>query len=231
MVLIFNGLGQVVGVQVSMCEFDKDIKNPLIPLVKIAVCESCVALSEYQLMKHLDTFGVFSQLQGDASTLLFQKHFLLMNALYQLRDECIKNNSGLVYISALNIQFFPEIDIVANQDKLTSQFISHTADDKGANIKLRSYYLDMKNLATTANEIDGMLIDFWKKFAVWQGTTSSELLEQCLKELQVDRSTSFEDIQKSYRLLVAKHHPDRGGDADEFVKIRRAYEVISAAYN
>ncbi len=34
-------------------------------------------------------------------------------------------------------------------------------------------------------------------------------------------------LKKSWRDLARKHHPDRGGDADKFAEISRAYEVLS----
>ena len=33
-----------------------------------------------------------------------------------------------------------------------------------------------------------------------------------------------EEIKQAFRRLAAKHHPDRGGSAQEFARVRRAYE-------
>ncbi len=35
------------------------------------------------------------------------------------------------------------------------------------------------------------------------------------------------DLKKAWRDKARKHHPDRGGDADEFAEISKAYEVLS----
>lgn len=32
------------------------------------------------------------------------------------------------------------------------------------------------------------------------------------------------EIKRAYRRLAALHHPDRGGDAEAFTRVRRAYE-------
>lgn len=45
--------------------------------------------------------------------------------------------------------------------------------------------------------------------------------------LGVGRNASPEEIKKAYKKKVMKHHPDRGGDADQFRKISEAYETLS----
>ena len=45
--------------------------------------------------------------------------------------------------------------------------------------------------------------------------------------LNIKSNSSAEEIKKAYRRASLKHHPDRGGNAEEFKKINRAYEVLS----
>lgn len=47
------------------------------------------------------------------------------------------------------------------------------------------------------------------------------------RELGVGASTSPEEIKKAYRKLASIHHPDKGGDAEKFKKIKAAYERLS----
>ena len=45
--------------------------------------------------------------------------------------------------------------------------------------------------------------------------------------LGVNHTTSADEIKKAYRKLASKHHPDKGGDAEQFKRIQEAYEVLS----
>lgn len=47
--------------------------------------------------------------------------------------------------------------------------------------------------------------------------------------LGVESSATQEEIKTAYRRLASKHHPDKGGDADEFKKIKAAYEKLSSS--
>jgi len=44
--------------------------------------------------------------------------------------------------------------------------------------------------------------------------------------LGIDKTATDEEIKKKYRKLSLKHHPDRGGDAEEFKKINEAFQTL-----
>jgi curved DNA-binding protein len=44
--------------------------------------------------------------------------------------------------------------------------------------------------------------------------------------LGVSKTATADEIKKAYRGLASKHHPDRGGDTQQFQKIQAAYQVL-----
>ena len=47
--------------------------------------------------------------------------------------------------------------------------------------------------------------------------------------LNVSKDSTPNEIKKAYRKLAIKHHPDKGGDPEQFKKISVAYDVLSDA--
>lgn len=45
--------------------------------------------------------------------------------------------------------------------------------------------------------------------------------------LGIPRTATHEEIRKAYKKKSMQHHPDRGGDQNEFVKVQQAYEILS----
>ncbi|MCF7846660.1 MAG: DnaJ domain-containing protein [Candidatus Gracilibacteria bacterium] len=58
-------------------------------------------------------------------------------------------------------------------------------------------------------------------------STILPMTENLYDILGVSKSASKEEIKKAYRAAAKKHHPDKGGDAETFKKIREAYSVLS----
>lgn len=45
--------------------------------------------------------------------------------------------------------------------------------------------------------------------------------------LGVSKDAEHKDIKKAFRKLASKHHPDKGGDQEEFKRVQAAYETLS----
>jgi DnaJ-class molecular chaperone len=50
---------------------------------------------------------------------------------------------------------------------------------------------------------------------------------EALQLLNLNESSTLEDIKSSYKNLAKVSHPDKGGDSDQFLKIKEAYELLS----
>ena len=46
-------------------------------------------------------------------------------------------------------------------------------------------------------------------------------------ELELPKNCTSEEIKQKYRILAQMHHPDKGGDAEKFTRIKSAYETLS----
>ena len=77
--------------------------------------------------------------------------------------------------------------------------------------------------------------NYFKKHKKPYGTTSSNQStefvtvfskSEAYNELDLETTTSIQKIKNKFRILAKKHHPDRGGSREKFVKITAAYETI-----
>ncbi len=184
--------------------------NPLLPIVLQVLREHAMGISEYELLKRIEAEGDhFAQLAVESSLALFQKHFLIMNALYRLQHSLWLEEQVWLSISPLRIAIESMTDASARNLALPS-------DDA-----LRTYYLDWQQfLATDSDAVAQLLASFWTRYRAHDGRS------EALVVLELDASADWETIQQQYRRLAATSHPDRGGDAARFLAVRAAYEVL-----
>ncbi|MCW8905643.1 MAG: DnaJ domain-containing protein [Sedimenticola sp.] len=185
--------------------------NPLIPPILHLLRTSPEGLSEHQLIKQLQRDAALEDdaMRGDLG--LFQTHFLVMNALYQLQDE-LRGDGLLLQIDPLCVRLLPWAEGDSDADALLAR------DEP-----LRRYYLEWEHLQQTReSDVAKLLQRFWDRYYAIE--RQAEAL--CLLGLTGEEMPSWERIQRHYRLQAAKHHPDKGGDSDRFIQIREAYELL-----
>ena len=184
---------------------DNPLKTPILEILK----EATEKLSEYDLIKRLGESNKSFGEKGDKSNIiLFRKHFMVMNALYQLQESLFKEGIYLA-ISALSIKLEP---IKAHHNKSPTDC---------SDAKLRAYYLDWSQLtATTEADVDALLNSFWEHYA------AHDKQSQALNTLGLGNNETWPVIQQTYRKLAAEFHPDRGGETEQFIAIRKAYETL-----
>ena len=186
-----------------MC--DNPLKAPILSILK----EVSGELSEHELIRRLEADQVSFPEEGECSDLaLFKKHFMVMNALYQLQDSLFEDGFYLA-ISPLSIH----LEIAGDGERMLPM--------DGPDAKLREYYLDWSQLAeTTASDVDHLLTSFWEHFL------AIDKRGEALTTLGLESDEEWAAVQQAYRRLAAQHHPDRGGDQAKFIAVREAYEVL-----
>lgn len=183
--------------------------NPLIHPIRRLLSEGNRSFSEHELIKCLQAESAFPALAGTARLALFQTHFLVMNALYQLQEQLAGERIHL-HISPLAICLQ-----------------SHSEENEGAlaqvnsQVALKKYYGDWSHFQSTdEQDVDGLLSGFWQHYL------AQDKQSDAYQTLLLEPDSGWEQIKKAYRRMAAECHPDRGGDATEFMRVREAYEVL-----
>lgn len=173
-----------------------------------------VGTTEYHLIQLLGKEGVFTNFVADNANLaLYQKHFICMHVLYDLQQE-YRNQQQWLTITPLRIQLVSGCDEQTPSRQLSEGY-HH----------LRDYYLDLDNLfSATEHSVDNLLKKFWDMYSA-QNTSA-----EAFSALGLDGGEPWSEIQRVYRQKVKASHPDRGGDAREFNRIREAYEQLRVFY-
>jgi len=188
-------------------------KNLLVVPILRLLKKSTDEISEYDLIKYLESNGVEFSQENSSDLALFKKHFLVMNALYQLQGELLTDGFYLS-ISSLSIKI---------EEILDASESTVLVDD--TDIKLSQYYLDWDNYdKTSQSDVEDLLNGFWKQYFAY------DQQEQALKVLELSAESNWDEIQQSYRRKVSQCHPDKGGCRTVFIEIREAYEILKCCY-
>jgi len=194
-------------------------RSRLLDTIQLVLEAHPQGLNEHALIKALGETGVIEVTPATFSDTmtLFRTHFLVYNALYELKDQLIKKAHWILDISAVNIQLHPY------------EFGHDLLEEKDT---MRDYYLDLTVLQeTTEEELDDMLRNFWKKVDIEEDKHITRGLSQhALQCLELCEPITFAEIKKRYRKLAMQHHPDRGGDPSKIQEINEAMAILKAAF-
>lgn len=184
--------------------------NPLTAIIPSLLADFPEGCSEYELIKAIEKLECgFPELSEDDQLALFQKHFLIKNALFQLQTHYWQEHHLYLFISALKIEF------------QTVSISEATMPSISGDQAIREYYLDWNEFTSASRaSVDALLADFWTRYLNQQGRCDA------LQRLNLDSSATPQQIKHRFRQLAAKHHPDKGGNALEFIAIQEAYEIL-----
>ncbi len=186
------------------------MNNPLIPEILHLLRDQSDGISEYEIMQAFAEHDVYSALAEEDQLALFQKHFITMNALYELQHQLWQDEDIFLEVSPLKIQ------IVTSQQVSESTGIAVSATEK-----LSEYYRDWNNFNNTSEaDVIDLLGNFWQRF------TSQDKRQAAYEVLEIELDADIHKIKESYRRLAAQHHPDKGGEQAMFIRVRQAYEIL-----
>jgi hypothetical protein len=137
---------------------------------------------------------------------MFQHHFMLRHCLYRLQHEYAQQNKFQLEIGLIRLIKRPA-----------------QAGNKGLvnHDPLRDYYLDLLNINKESQaSINGLLESFWSQL------THHIAAPEAHRILGLTGEESRQEKQHKYRQLAQQHHPDKGGDAENFDKIQQAWRSI-----
>jgi DnaJ-domain-containing protein 1 len=138
---------------------------------------------------------------------MYRAHFLLFHALYRLSDHLLEHQQGQLEIHVLKIIILPSITH-------KTRALSHPDP-------LREHYLNLDNLSdTTLEDVKTLLGKFWTNYY------ADQKKPQALKVMGLKSAASRVEIERRYRTLAMQHHPDRGGDEQEFLKLQQAIKTL-----
>ncbi|MCK4704833.1 MAG: DnaJ domain-containing protein [Gammaproteobacteria bacterium] len=186
------------------------MQNPLIPDILSLLHQHPEGISEYLIIQSLETQLAFDEIADDYQLAIFQKHFMVMNALYRLQKNLWLEEQLLLEIAPLKIQLI--FNITRSDNSQLSEVV---------NGKLSEYYLDWSQLENTDKEaVEALLESFWKLYLNAENRTAA------FEILELEENASDEKINRRYRQLARQHHPDKGGEPALFIRIRQAYETL-----
>lgn len=209
---------------------DDQMTIPEIPAELESVLLQCLRdqnpIKEYDLMKALVEAG-FSEFTPDLDPLaMFQSHFLLFHLLYRLQAKWLREGHGWLSIHTLAIALSPPTTLSDQAWQKAQQAI--TVEDG-----VRDYYLDYTEfLKTQESDVIEMIAGFWRDFEQGGGAankSSPTELEQAKRHLDIAQSTeslTVTLVNRQYRQLSQRHHPDKGGLAERFHAINNARECL-----
>lgn len=197
--------------------------NPLVDPIACILDAQKTSLSEYTLIQQLQAQDWLAPIDTTDTLSLYGTHFLVYNALYQLRRHYSKTQQYL-RISALDIGLTDVglTDVSGDTDSQHSG-LSYSIDQgyHETSPELQDYYLDWANLdSATRESVDGLLDSFWSRYV------QEDELSTALGVLSVTVHTSYAECKRAYRKLAMEHHPDRGGSDEQFQSIQHAFSIL-----
>lgn len=197
-----------------MIDAQRAVDNPLIWPIYGLLQQSQRSWKLNELYAALQQQGLMGQLAEDPQRQLFKMNFLLMNALYQLRE--LLDSTQRLMVSVLDIR------LLTNEPAGALDAGAITVRDA-----LGEYYLNWNNFEVSGEEVDELLGSFWQQYRKQYGHVNGTTRQQALALFDLDGTASAAQIRQQWRRLAFRWHPDRpGGDEEKFKALCDAWQSL-----
>lgn len=191
-------------------------KHKLLAALEKILPQHSLGISEYNLIQLLQNppYKIFIKGGMSDPLILFQTHFILFNALYQLKDLWQQEQKANLDILVTHIRYLP----------YQKGQVALCKEDK-----LRAYYLDWQNFSDTNKQDVELLIDsFWDFMTgdINKIQQAPETVKNAYKCLMLKESSDFPQVKRQYRKLLHQYHPDKGGETEKAQQIEKAFNVL-----
>jgi curved DNA-binding protein CbpA len=179
---------------------------------------------EYDIIRHLQSVNRIPSTALSNSLSMFRCHFLIFNALYRLQLKTHVHQTYSLNISSIKItvtNYVPEY--LDNQLQQNQPQQNHPTEHN--NNALSHFYLDINHvMKASEQDVNRLLDQFWNSYF------NNDQKQNALKVLGLCEPIDFIAIKKQYRRLAMKHHPDRGGDANQLIEVHQAMQCLEMYY-
>ena len=179
----------------------------------------CVKI--YDLLPLISGTDIYSW-SNEALVALFQKNFVIQAALIELQEfyRCEKSSAKIktLLISPIEVKLIDAESFERKEDPFSNEI-----EEASIQVVLEFYRDYTQFFAANADTVASLLESFWSRFSGFDG------LDEAFECLGLNNQVSWQDVQNRYRELATTHHPDKGGNAGEFIRVRKAYEKLKLA--
>jgi hypothetical protein len=213
----------------------QNIHDELLPLLLKAIEEQThllrAGISEYELLQVLKA-APYQLIKVDSlsdSLVLFQTHFVLFHALYQLRDKWRQHHIGELDIFTTCVKLLPYQH--TEKEHLSS---NSCKNEPAVKDPIAEYYLDWSNINnTTAGDVEALLDGFWHKMLGAHSLETNPEIDQqqldvAIRTLDITsiETLDLKTLKRHYHKQQHLHHPDKGGSVEQAQKLIRAFTLL-----
>lgn len=171
-------------------------------------------VSEHDLLADLAQEDAFKKLTArSAVRRQSQQHFLMMHALYRLRER-FKDSEFRLQMRPDAICLLDPNAASATQESDGEQVLADELEDE----TLREYYLDVTEFMVS--EGSNISLDDPKRHH------DRARRRDLYAALEIGWGANWDEVKAAYRQKAIENHPDRGGDLEQFERVRSAYREL-----